>query len=178
MTPSTTILKMPAPRLRMPEKPPTMYGVTFNAKYGFLTKARFYREVRRNIGIKVNDLIAKKANPADYVYDLVDQLARSEWVELFKNISNPRTADDLVEKFATHSRSTNSKRKLSVFLRELQTYTVVQPMIFALLIRYVREADTTQKRRLAKQIHSCIKNITSFIMRTAFVAPKFGTFTL
>ena len=62
---------------------------------------------------------------------------------------------------------------MSVFLWELKTYKVAQPMVFALLSRYVKESGVMKKRRLAKRIHVDLKRITSFIMRTAFVAPKF-----
>ena len=145
----------------------------FQCRYGFLPKAKFYREVRKRIGENVDGTTAGKGKPADYVYNLIDDFTRREWIDLFRAISSPKTAADSIRKFNTHSRSTNSKRNLFVFLHELQAYKVAQPMIFALLIRYVKEADVTKKQRLAKHIHSCTKNITSFIMRTAFVVPKF-----
>ena len=60
-----------------------------------------------------------------------------------------------------------------MFLRELNTYKVTQPLLFALLFRYAAETDGRRRPRLAKWIHRRLKHVTSFVMRTAFVAPKF-----
>ena len=145
----------------------------FQCRYGFLPKAKFYHEVRKHIGKNSDSVIARQEKPADYIYNLVDDFASRERIELFRTISNPKTADAIVRQFSTHSRSTKAKRNLLVFLRELQTYKVAQPMIFSLLIRYVEGQGAIQKQHLAKYILSCVKNITSFIMRTAFITTKF-----
>lgn len=145
----------------------------FQCKYGFLPKAKFYREARKRIGSEADGMAKLKKPRADYVYDLVNEFTRREWVELFRKISDPNKAGDFVEQFITDSQSVNSKRTLSNFLRELQSYTVVQPLIFALLVHYVREQDRARRKRVAKDVHGCMKNITSFVMRTAFAAPKF-----
>ncbi|MDD9820823.1 MAG: DUF262 domain-containing HNH endonuclease family protein [Nitrospira sp.] len=145
----------------------------FQCKYGFLPKARFYREARKCIGSKADGMAKLKKPRADYVYGLVNEFTCCEWVELFRKISDPNKAGDFVEQFIKASQSANSKRTLSSFLRELQSYTVVQPLVFALLVHYVREPNRTTKRRVAKDVHICMKNITSFVMRTAFAAPKF-----
>ena len=60
-----------------------------------------------------------------------------------------------------------------MFLRELHSYKVTQPLLFALLSRYIIETDSRRRRRVAKWIHTRLKHITSFVLRTAFVAPKF-----
>ncbi len=71
------------------------------------------------------------------------------------------------------SGKTNSTRNLYVFLKELQTYKVTQSIVFALLSHYINESDGRKQRRLAKSIHGKMKRFTSFVMRTAFVSPKF-----
>lgn len=139
----------------------------FQCKYGFLPKNSFYRKTRDTIRSR------KDKKPADYVYDLVTEFALKDRVELFKTIANPSATDSFAENFQRHSNTNGKKRNLSVFLWELKTYKVAQPMVFALLNRYVMEPDAVQKRRLAKRIHAALKGITSFVMRTAFVAPKF-----
>ncbi len=139
----------------------------FQCKYGFLPKNSFYRKTRDTIRSRDD----KK--PADYVYDLVTEFTLRDRVELFKAIANPSTTDSFAESFQKHSNSNGKKRNLSVFLWELKTYKVAQPMVFALLSRYVMELDAVKKRRLAKHVHANLKCITSFIMRTAFITPKF-----
>ncbi len=140
----------------------------FQCKYGFLPQKSFYRTTRNTI----RSVIDSK-NPANYIYNLVSEFSRPDSVELFQTITSPSMTGDFIQIFQKHSHSNNRKRNLSVFLQELKTYKVAQPMVFALLSRYVIEPDTREKRRLAKRIHADLKRITSFIMRTAFVSPKF-----
>ncbi len=140
----------------------------FQCKYGFLPKQKFYRTAR----IKIRSLLSPE-KPADDIYNLVTDFARQERVEIFQTITNPSATDSLIKTFQTHSNSNRTKRNLSIFLQELKNYKVAQPMVFALLNRYVMESNATEKRRLAKRIHGNLKHITSFVMRTAFVAPKF-----
>ena len=144
----------------------------FQCQYGFLPKNSFYRESRNKIRSNAErGLIGKK--PADYVYNLVSDFSRKEQVELFRVVSTPSFGDSFVERFLTDSTTVNSNRNLAIFLRELATYKVTQPVVFALLWRYVKELDGRKKKKLSRFIHGKMKNFTSFVMRTAFVAPKF-----
>ena len=141
----------------------------FQSRYGFLHKSNFYRETRRHIQSKVGHIDAR----SDYVYDLVHDFARRENVELFRVIAAPSLGNHFVEDFVRSSGHSNSNRNLAMFLRELHAYKVTQPLLYALLSHYVAEADGRRRRRLAKWIHSRLRHVTSFVMRTAFVAPKF-----
>ena len=141
----------------------------FQSRYGFLRKNNFYRETRRHIQSNVLHL----QSGSDYVYDLVHDLARRENVELFRIIATPSQGNHFIDDFIRSSGHSNSNRTLAMFLRELHTYKVTQPLLFALLSRYVAETDGRRRRRLARWIHVRLKHVTSFVMRTAFVAPKF-----
>ena len=141
----------------------------FQSRYGFLQKTNFYRETRRRIQSEIDH--APKGS--DYVYELVCDFARRENVELFRVISASSQGDHFVEEFVRRSGHANSKRSLSMFLRELHAYKVTQPLLFALLSRYVAATDGRARRGLGKWVHARIKHVTSFVMRTAFVAPKF-----
>ena len=138
----------------------------FQSRYGFLRKGTFYRETRRHIQSN-GDHVETRSN---YVYDLVHDFGRRENVELFRVIATPSKGNHFVDKFARSSGHPDSTRNLSMFLRELHTYKVTQPLVFALLSRYIAEVDAASQRRLAKWIHARLKHITSFVMRTAFVA--------
>ena len=141
----------------------------FQSRYGFLKKTNFYRETRRRIQSHVDH--AERG--ADYVYELVSDFALRENVELFRTISSPSPGNHFVDEFDRLSGHSDAKRNLSMFLRELHAYKVTQPLLFALLSRYIAEADGRRRRRLGKWVHTRLKHVTSFVMRTAFVAPKF-----
>ena len=140
----------------------------FQCEYGFLPKQSFYRKTRDTIRSRIDT-----KNPADYVYRLVSDFSLQKRVALFETIANASTTNAFAERFQSHSNSNRKKRNLAIFLQELKAYKVAQPMIFALLNRYIMEADTAKKRRLAKRVHTELNRITSFILRTALVAPKF-----
>ena len=141
----------------------------FQARYGFLRKNNFYQETRRCIETRLDGA----ARSSDYVYELVHDFALREHVELFRIISAPSRGNPFVDGFVRSSGHSDSTRNVAMFLRELHAYKVTQPLLFALLARYVAEGDGGGRRRLAKWIHTRIKHITSFVMRTAFVASKF-----
>ena len=145
----------------------------FQCRYGFLPKGSLYRETRKKIRVDAENKSSGERKPADYVYDLVDDFSRRECVELFRVISTPSSGDSFIEKFHTHSNKTTAVRNLFIFLKELQTYKVTQPIVFALLRHYLNESDGRKQRKLAKSIHGKMKQYTSFVMRTAFVSPKF-----
>ena len=141
----------------------------FQSRYGFLQKTNFYRETRRHIQSKTDHIETRSS----YVYDLVHDFALRENVELFRVISSPSRGNHFTEDFTRSSGQSDSNRNLAMFLRELHGYKVTQPLLFALLSRYVGETDGRRRRRLAKWIHTRLKHVSSFVMRTAFVAPKF-----
>lgn len=141
----------------------------FRSRYGFLQKSNFYRETRRHIRENAN----RKSTGSQYVYDLVDDFSSVTKVGLFRSIAAPSPADPFVDEFVRLSGHANSTRNLSMFLRELNAYKVTQPLLFALLYPYVKEADRQRRKPLAKWIHSRLKHVSSFVMRTAFVSSKF-----
>ena len=145
----------------------------FQCRYGFLPKGSLYRETRKKIRVDAENKSSGERKPADYVYDLVDDFSRKEYVELFRVISTPSLGDPFINQFHTHSNKTTAVRNLFIFLKELQTYTVTQSIVFALLSHYVNESDGRKQRKLAKFIHGRMKQFTSFVMRTAFVSLKF-----
>lgn len=145
----------------------------FQCRYGFLQKSAFYRETRRRIQSQGGRGDYSRRTCSDYVYGLVEDFSRREYVELFRSIATPSHGNQFVEEFIKSSGHTNKIRNLAVFLREMHTYTVTQPLLFALLSHYVKESNSQRRRRLAKWIHARLKHVTAFVMRTAFVAPKF-----
>lgn len=133
-------------------------------RYGYLQKTRFYRDARTAIE---TTMISR--NPADYVFRLVEGLGRRESTELFRAITSSRVNPSLEQSLPTVS----GKRTLSVLLGELQGYTVSYPLVFALLHRFITGTGAEEKRKIGQIVVRSLRNLTSFVMRTAFVAPKF-----
>ncbi len=148
-------------------------------KYGFLRKDRFYREMKAKIKADCGSKSAQSLS--NYVFDLVETLSRKDRVELFRIISAPSENDSLIENFSKDSRKNRSSsqkkrkspRELFALLCDLKRYTVTQPIVFALLLKYLLEADGRKKPSIARHIHERLHVLTSFVMRTAFVAKKF-----
>lgn len=133
-------------------------------RYGYLQKTRFYREARLQIEKSVG-----RRNSSDYVFDLVAGLGRSDSIELFRTITSSRVGQNLEKRLPTIS----GKRGLTVLLGELRGYKVAHPLVFSLLHRFIVETDGTEKRKTGRIVTRSLKNLTSFVMRTAFVSPKF-----
>lgn len=145
----------------------------FQSRYGFLPKGSFYRETRQQIQSNADKFKSVGKARSDYVYSLVEDFSRQEQVALFQAIADANRSDQFVEEFVNSSGQTASKRNTFTFLKDLHIYKVTHPLLFALLMRYVKETDSRRRKSLAKWIHVRLKHITSFVMRTAFVAPKF-----
>ena len=55
----------------------------------------------------------------------------------------------------------------------MKHYTVTQPVMFALLHRYVQEPDDQKRKTIARRSHTYMKMLTSLVFRTALIGPKF-----
>lgn len=133
-------------------------------RYGYLQKTRFYREARTHIERK-----AGHRSPSDYVFQLVEGLGRPDSVELFRTVTSSKPSSSLEKRLPPIP----GKRNLMILLRELQGYSVSYPLVFALLHRFITEARNDNRRKAGLIIARSLKNLASFIMRTAFVVAKF-----
>ncbi len=141
--------------------------------FGFLRKDQFYRDARRAILTQGDKRQVESQTRADYAFTLTKQITSREQLELFRTITAPVPSPDLIQPFKVDSRTTNSKRNISVYLKELNGYKVAQPLVFALLTRYLKETDLRHRKRIAKVINKNLRLLSAFVLRTAFVAPKF-----
>ena len=144
----------------------------FQCQYGFLAKESFYRRTREAIrSYSYNKGGCESLS--DYTFNLTMDLSSKKRVELFRTITASKPNLQLISAFQKDSNTTNDLRNLGVFLRELHAYKVTQPLMFAILMWYVNESDRRKKKRIARIAHNNLKRLTSFVVRTAFVAPKF-----
>ena len=142
-------------------------------RYGFLPKDRFYRDVRTAIRSQIDKKHHTAKTLTDYAFDLTEQITAPRSLELFRTMTAPNPDLDFVRAFEIASGTTKSPRNLAVFLRELRSYRVTQSLVFAMLTWYIRETDGRKKRRIAKIVNKNLSRLTTFVLRTAFVAPKF-----
>ncbi|MBC6497048.1 MAG: DUF262 domain-containing protein [Alphaproteobacteria bacterium GM7ARS4] len=146
----------------------------FRCKYGFLPDKRFYRAFRRAV-----DDEGKKQDSRpfrEYVVHLAEETTSPHHIRLFHAISKPKENDKDVEDFLADSKAKNAERNVFVFLKECENYTIVRPLLFALMSHYyIRNMDgnKAQPQKTAKCVHEHIKKLNAFVMRTAFVSNKF-----
>ena len=140
--------------------------------FGFLRKDSFYRDVRRKIRDHVQE--ANIAVFTDYIFELTEKLSAQENLILFsETITSPNPNLLFTQRFKTASKTNKDFRNIAIFIRELQDYSVTRPLVFALLTLYLRETDTKRKKQVARKVHNNLNRLTTFVLRTAFVAPKF-----
>ncbi len=142
----------------------------FQCKFGYLKKTRFYRETRSKIQSS-----SGRRSPSNYVYDLVRELAEPRSVELFRTITATNPSPEILDSFERASQTTANKRRLRVFLSELRGYKVAQPLVFALLRRFIEVQSSAGKgrRRVAHAVHRNLSDLASFVMRVSFCEAKF-----
>lgn len=133
-------------------------------KYGYLQKNRFYREARQKV-----ERAAGQDDPSSYVFHLIAGLGKQESMQLFRTLTSSRP-DAAIN---TNLPKTTGYRDVTVLLSELKDYKVTQPLVFALLHRFLGEKDKETKRKVGLMVARSLKNLTSFVMRTTFVASKF-----
>lgn len=133
-------------------------------KYGFLRKKYFYREVKKHIE---QAICSHRGKDVDYVLNLASEMAQPENSQIFLTVVKPDASTDFIRQFDREARQSGNKRGLGVLLGELQSYKVAQPLIFALLGKYVHD------RIPAPMIYRHIKNLTTLVMRTALVGGSF-----
>lgn len=157
-------LEKPQVILRNKPKVPEYFRCYLQCRYGFLQKKRFYREARSQI-----EQEAGRHDPSNYVYDLVRGLGGPANIELFRTVISAKPSEVLEGRLPR----IRGKRDLTALLGELQGYKVSHPLCFALLYRLVAETDQGRRRAVGYAAARGIKNLASFIMRTAFVSSTF-----
>lgn len=141
-------------------------------RFGFLPKDTFYRDVRRTVREQAA-MPQWRARPSDLVFDLARDISRPEDLELYRRLTVPSASPEFLREFEAKSRTIGSPRNITVFLRELKAYSVTHTLVFALMAKYVHESDGRKQRRIARLINKNLSQLASFVLRTAFVAPKF-----
>lgn len=142
-------------------------------RFGFLRKEQFYRDVREAVRAQKDKKTGPTVAPTDYAFELTQQITSGESLGLFQTITAPTPDPEFIRSFEVASGTTNARRTLATFLRELQEYSIALPLIFSTLSWYIRESDGRKKKRVARVANKNLGRLATFVLRTAFVAPKF-----
>ena len=155
------------------EGPKTMeYTRCFlQCEYGYLSKDRLYRDTKARIKRQIERFPETLA--ADSVYRLVTKFTEGESATVFSSIVTPREDGTVISRFNRDARTDTASRNLYYFLHDLKHYKVTQPIVFALLVRYLQESDGRKRGAIARRAHIYLKALTSFVLRTALVTQKF-----
>ncbi len=138
-------------------------------RFGYMTKDKFYRDVRRSIKAKVGAKPDRQSG-VEFVFDVATDVARHDDLELYRRISSKSPNPEFLNEFESTSKTTDSPRNLTVFLRELNGYHVTHTLVFALLSKYTHETDGRSKRKVARLVNRNLSRLASFVMRTALVS--------
>lgn len=142
-------------------------------QYGHVSSTRFYRDLK--------DRIDKKHKTFQHrtgaIFSLVKGLADKSNIGIFRVISSDayRAADEILDDVTQKAHRTQSTRKMSNFVRDFRSYTVVHPVIFALLCRYIT-CKEKEKKKVAQFVFRSSKNLASFLQRITHVTSSFSPY--
>ena len=142
----------------------------FECEYGYLPNQRLYREVKRHIRDATGNNMS--TSTTDYVYDLGRRFTSREATAVFKSVAYPTEDDAIITRLIRDSNQTNAPRNAFHFLNDMKHYTVTQPMMFALLHKYVQEPDDQKRKKIARRCHTYMKMLSSLVFRTALIGPE------
>ena len=143
------------------------YAHTFlQCEYGYLHDRVLYGEVRD----KIREQSDSGANRVDYIENLVSRMSHEVNLHLYKAVVVPESFDsrEIAKKIMQETGTATKPRRMEVFLRELQSYTVSHTLVFALL-HYYMNASVDERNKAAQVAHRGIGSLASFIIRTSFV---------
>lgn len=143
----------------------------FQCEYGYLPKDQLYREVKTRIKKQIENCPEKLG--AGYVYELATRFTDGEAAAVFNSITSPREDDTIISRFNRDAGTTTAARNAYHFLLDLKHYKVTQPIIFALMVGYLKELDSSKRIPFARRASIWLKALASFVMRTALIAQKF-----
>ena len=140
-------------------------------EYGYLPKDQLYRETKMRMKRQIQR--SPEIPRAEYVYQLATRFTEAESAAVFNSITSPREDDTIISRLNRDAGTSDASRNAYDFLHELKHYKVTQPIVYSLLVGYIREADSRKRRESARRIHIWLKVLASFVMRTALVTQKF-----
>ena len=131
------------------------------AKYGFISKERFFRETKKRFGNST------QAN-ADEVFDLVKGLADKQNIQIFKTFLRKSANEDVLQKLTNRAGKGNNKRKIDDYLLDLHDYKITRPIIFALFYHALKSLKNTKSPN-PKFAYASAKILSSFVQRVSHI---------
>lgn len=169
---SLELIREMFPRTKTTNKGEDYVRCRMQCRFGFLPKDSLYNDVRRRVREEVTRPRWRN-KPTDFVFQLAREITKPEDLELYRRLTVPTASPEYLQAFEAKANTTHTPRSLTAFLRELKTYSVTHTLVFALLAKYVHATDGRTQRRVARLVSRNLGRLATFVMRTAFVAPKF-----
>lgn len=141
--------------------------------FGFLRSQHFYHDFRHALRGHLEGERRRGSTDGEAVFRLVERISDPASLQLFRLITSPGPDPETVAAFERATKANRRRRRLSVFLRELRQYTVVQPLVFSMMMAWRSESDGRRRKGVANAVNRCIERLATFVLRTAFVASKF-----
>lgn len=141
--------------------------------FGHMRSQHFYHDFRTKMREHLDSRRSSGRTDTAQVFQLIEELSDRAALRLFQMITAPGPDPEAVAEFERRAKTTGRRRRLAVFLRELRNYTVVQPLLFSMFMVYAKESDARRLKRIAKEINRSLGRLATFVLRTAFVVPKF-----
>ncbi len=149
-----------------PPRPLQKYTIAyFRCKFGHFSQEKdFYWEWRQRMDEEVS-------SPEAFL-EIVKTYTRTSYLNWYNIIRDPQQdTEKRLKKISNQVREGRKKRNLHWCLGELREYTVTHSLVLACLIRY--DAEREQGTRIARHVFDTLYNLTSFVMRSAFVTENF-----
>ena len=144
-------------------------------RYGFIKAKQMQKGIRD--AIEQETLTFDANQKKDYVYQLTLDLRRQEHITVFLALDDGNTNADVISQFVERAGTRQHRRNMQNFVAELQEYSVTRPIMYAVLTQF-QKAEGPQQRHVAKNGNLIARNLTSFLMRTTTVVPKFSPSTV
>lgn len=135
-------------------------------RHGFIRKEQFFRDTK-------NLFSGRREDKAKQVSSLVEGMASSHSLQIFRSIVRPSEGLDFLQKLTSDARKGKSKMRIASYLLDLQRYKITRPILFALLICY-SESSITSRNGTALFAYVGIKLLASFVQRIAHVSNSFA----
>ena len=140
-------------------------------RYGPLRSKYLYQDAKSRIEHEISDNGAENAE--ETIRDLTDYLCNPRNIAAFKAVYKGDEFGSEITAFTTASGTSDHRRNMQDYVRELTAYKVALPVTFAVVSRFLNAATNQEKRTIARAGRRVVQSLNALIMRTVAVQRSF-----
>lgn len=144
--------------------------------YGHIEDKTLYQATKTKLAEATQKLDIGKRRK--YIHDLVADLTAPQHIRAYFALEMADVNCKLIQDFIADAGSKQNKRNMADFIYELKEYKVSRPVMLAVLIRYIQEANPKQKKAVARAGNSIANILTTLILRTNIIVQQFAPATI